>query len=125
MKKTLRRNRAFVFVILTAVIAVLAMEVFAMTGLSNKIAFDARKAYLRACCDNSIQSGLAWVEHNKNQFSFDDNVILDVNSLGAKNAELSVSAAKSRAVIIKTTCSRGNLNVNQEKVLSLQDVKNN
>ena len=75
--------------------------------------FQADTAYLRACDDNLVASGLAWAEKNikdKNKEIFDKTIEIDITNMKIKSAalriEISAPVNEEKEVQIKTMCSR-------------------
>jgi hypothetical protein len=70
------------------------------------MAFEANDAYLRACRENLIISGLAWAKTNADKGPINQTTELDIASLGLRRAELkvTVSAGQKEANIL-ASCS--------------------
>ena len=90
MKKK-SNNRGFAFVLLVLFIAVIGFETVVLSGMSNKMAFETNEAYLTACKENLIISGLTWAKENSERNVIDEEVSLDITSLALHNAELHVT----------------------------------
>jgi hypothetical protein len=109
------RRRGFVLVLVVLIIAVMGAEMFVLTGISNRMLFDANNAQLEALERNLAAAGLAWARHagTENAEAFGKTVQLDATSMGVSGAALSVTLGvpkdKTVQVQVNTTCSRGPL----------------
>lgn len=108
------RQNGFVSVLVIATIALIGVEILVLAGGSNAILFQSNTAYLDACEQNLIASGLAWAELNvKNQSreTFNRIIELDVTNMNIRGATLNLTIGnprdKSAEVQINTSCSRG------------------
>ncbi|MHC4155878.1 MAG: hypothetical protein ACYST6_13270 [Planctomycetota bacterium] len=107
------RRKGFVLVLVVLIIAVMGAEMFVLSGISNRMLFDANNAQLEAIERNLTAAGLAWARYagTQNTEAFGRTVELDVASMGVSGAALSVTLGvpkdKTVQVQVNTTCSRG------------------
>ena len=116
------RQNGFILVIVISALALIAAELFILTGGSNTILFQANNAYLEACQQNLADSALAWMEHkslSSHLENLDETIVLDTGSLGINKASLGLTITKSlekqTEVQIKTSCQRGRLTLNRKR----------
>jgi len=108
------KRDGFVLVIIIVAIALIGMEMFVLAGGSNAILFQANNAYLKACEQNLIASGLSWAKRNlksENVESFNKTIELNLADINIDRATLSVMMEKPKnkqaEVQINASCSRG------------------
>jgi hypothetical protein len=107
------RCKGFVLVLVVLIIAVMGAEMLVLTGISNRMLFDANNAQLEATERNLAAAGLAWARRvsTQNTEAFGRTVELDVASMGVSGAALSVTLGvqKDRTVQVQvnTNCRRG------------------
>jgi hypothetical protein len=107
------RCKGFVLVLVVLIIAVMGAEMLVLTGISNRMLFDANNAQLEATERNLAAAGLAWARRvsTQNTQAFGRTVELDVASMGVSGAALKVTLGvpedKTVQVQVNTTCSRG------------------
>ena len=116
------RQNGFILVIVITALALIAAELFILTGSSNTILFQANNAYLEACQQNLAASALAWMEHkslSSHLENLDETIVLDTGSLGINKASLDLKITKhlekQTEVQIKTSCQRGRLTLNRKR----------
>jgi len=88
------RQNGFVSVLVIATIALIGVEILVLTAGSNAILFQSNTAYLDACEQNLIASGLAWAEKNikhGSQEGFDKPVSFDITDMNISRTTLSVT----------------------------------
>jgi hypothetical protein len=113
------RHKGFVLVLVVLMIAAMGAEMFVLTGISNRMLFDANDAQLEALERNLVAAGLAWARHASMESTeaFGKTVELDAASMGASGAALSVTLGvpEDRTVEVRvyTTCSRGPRTINR------------
>ena len=101
-------------VLVIAMIALIGLEMFILSGGSNAILFQSNNAYLEACERNLTASGLAWAEKNiknENIESFNRMIELNIANMNIRRSTLSVVMCtplnKQTEVQINASCSRG------------------
>ena len=115
MKKHLNK-RGFALILLIFFIAVIGIETVILTGISSTVAFETDHAYLNACRDNLVISGLAWARENAGRVTTNETAELDVTSLGMRRVESSLSVSVgSKEANIKVTCSAARQNLSMDK----------
>ena len=100
-----------IFVIIA--IAVIGVEMFALSGIANTMQFQSQNAYLKACRRNLLASGLLWANENTREKSseiFDKTIQLDVSKLNIRDSALDVTIRRmsdnQAEVQVDTSCSR-------------------
>jgi hypothetical protein len=94
--KRLVNKRGFVMVLLIFFIAVIGLETVILSGISNTTAFETNQAYLHACRENLVISGIAWAKANADRAGANEATDLDIESLGLRKAELKVTVSAGR-----------------------------
>ncbi|HCO95500.1 MAG TPA: hypothetical protein DIU00_16390 [Phycisphaerales bacterium] len=112
MKKI--RQNGFVLVIVIMAIAIMSVEMYALSDIVKTMHFQSQTAYLRACRRNLQASGLVWAKkniRNKSGEILDKTIQLDVSKMNIRVSELDVTirrASDNRAEVqVDTSCSRG------------------
>jgi Tfp pilus assembly protein PilV len=112
MKKT--RQSGFVLILVIVAIAVIGVQMFALSGIANTMQFESNAAYLKASQRNLLASGLVWARENaKNKRGeiFDKMIQLDVSKMKIRDSALNVTIHRisdgQAEVQIDTSCSRG------------------
>jgi hypothetical protein len=90
MKRQLNK-KGFALVLLIFFISIIGIETVILSGISGTMAFEANEAYLQACRENLIISGLAWAKENADKVQTNETTQLDITSLGLRRAELKVT----------------------------------
>ena len=110
--KTTRQN-GFVLILVIIAIAIIGVEMFALSDIANTMQFQSQNAYLKACRRNLLASGLVWAKENTRKKSseiFDRTIQLDVSKLNIRDSALAVTANiasdEEAEVQIYTSCSR-------------------
>jgi len=78
-------------VLLVFFMAVIGIETAILSSISNTMAFETNGAYLQACRENLIISGIAWAKENTNKAEANESTDLDISSLALRRAELKVT----------------------------------
>jgi hypothetical protein len=94
LKTRKEKTDGFVLVILLAIITLIAVDMYILTSGSNTLLFQTNDAYLRACQQNLIASGLAWVQQNvkhPRREGFGKPLSLDITDMNISRAALSVT----------------------------------
>ena len=122
MKNRQEKKAGFVMVIIIVMIALVTVEMFALTGGSNTILFQADNAYLEAVEQNLIASGLAWAEKNikqRDQESVYKPVILDTFDMSIPRSTLTVTVSTPRKegadIQIESSVSRNRQSLRHKK----------
>ena len=122
VKKKRAKQNGFVLIVVITSFALIAAEMFILTGGSNVILFQADNAYLEACRQNLTASALAWAEQNagaETSKNPDEKISLDVSSLCKKHASLEVKINKAAdgiiSVQIETTCQSARQTIRDKK----------
>lgn len=107
------QQNGFVLILVIAAMGLIGAMMIVLTGSANKILFQSDTAYLQACRQNLVISGLAWAKRNiKNESkeTFNRTIELDVTSMSISGATLSVNIGirkeQEAEVQINTSCSR-------------------
>jgi hypothetical protein len=90
MKRRVNKQ-GFALVLLIFFISIIGIETVILSRISGTMAFEANEAYLQACRENLISSGLAWTKENADKVQTNETTELDIASLGLRDAELSVT----------------------------------
>jgi hypothetical protein len=96
MKKQ-SNKRGFALLVLVAFIAVIGIETVILSGISSTMASETNQAYLRACHDNLVISGLTWAKTNADRGAVNEATDLDIASLALRRAELKVTVSVAEA----------------------------
>jgi hypothetical protein len=112
MKIKRQRQGGFVMILVIFAMAMVSLYMIVLAGSSNTFLFQADRAYLDACRQNLIASGLAWSKKNvKTLKTAAGAVELDTSEMNVKTASLSIAAStgqKGKAQVeINTSCNRG------------------
>jgi hypothetical protein len=114
IKMKQRRRRGFVLILVIMAIAIIGIQMFALSGIANTMQFQSNAAYLKACQRNLLASGLVWARENTGINSseiLDKTIQLDVSKMNIRESALNVTIrhmSDSRAEVqIDTLCSRG------------------
>ncbi|MBN2182308.1 MAG: hypothetical protein JW715_10370 [Sedimentisphaerales bacterium] len=125
MKK--RKNKGFVLVLVTVLIALTGIIMAFLTSTSNSMLFHSNKNYLRACERNMIASALAWSETNIQKDSGDISgkmIELDVTEMDIRGSKLVVNLSSPDKtppqVRIGTSCSLGRNNLTSDKTYKIR-----
>ena len=101
-------------ILVIVAIAVIGVQMFALSDIANTMQFQSNTAYLKACERNLLASGLAWARENtrnKSSEVFDKTIQLDVSKLNirasALDVTISIASDEEAEVQINTSCSRG------------------
>jgi len=119
MKKP--RQKGFALVLVITAMAIIGLEMHVLTSGANTMLFQADTAYLEACKQNLIKSGLAWAKRNirnNNKETFEKAVELDVSKIfyGSDSRRIrasslivtiSIPTDKGPQAQINVSCSRG------------------
>ena len=127
MNNRQEKNAGFTLVIIIVMLALVTVEMLALTGGSNTILFQADNAYLEAVEQNMIASGLAWAKNNiKNNVmeNFNKTVELDIDHINLDRATLRVIIEKpdnkTTQVQINTSCTRSRQTLKHKKKYQVQ-----
>ena len=127
MNNRQEKNAGFTLVIIIVMLALVTVEMLALTGGSNTILFQADNAYLEAVEQNMIASGLAWAKNNiKNNVmeNFNKTVELDIDHINLDRATLRVIIEKpenkTTQVQINTSCTRSRQTLKHKKKNQVQ-----
>lgn len=101
-------------VIVIMAIAIMGVEMFALSNIVKTMQFQSQTAYLRACRRNLQASGLVWAKENiRNNSSeiLDKTIQLDVSKMNIRVSALDViihrTSENQAEVQVDTSCSRG------------------
>jgi len=107
------RKNGFVLIIVVTAIAIIGIEMFVLTGVSNTILFQSDTAYLQALQRNLVASGLAWAEQqvkSQGKENLDRTIKLDINNMNIRGSTLAVfiriPADREPQVQINASCTR-------------------
>jgi hypothetical protein len=125
MKINRRRQGGFVLIFVIFAFSVISLYMIVLTGNSNTFLFQADRAYLYACRDNLIASGLAWSKKNVNALKTAAGAVeLDTSEMNVKTATLSIAASRGQKgtaqVEINTSCSRGRQTISSKKKFTVE-----
>jgi len=108
-----RRKNGFVLIIVVTAIAIIGIEMFVLTGVSNTILFQSDTAYLQALQRNLVASGLAWAEQqvkSQSKENLDKTIELDINNMNIRGSTLAVfiriPAEREPQVQINASCTQ-------------------
>ena len=112
MKQT--RQKGFALVLVIVALAIIGLEMHALSSGANTMLYQSNRAYLEACKRNLISSGQAWAKQNirnNNIDSFEKTIELDVDKLNIKDSSITVTITvptnEEPQAQINTSCSRG------------------
>lgn len=118
--KSKNNNKGYAFILLIFFIGIIGLEMVILTGISGSMAFQTDRAYLKACEDNLIASGLSWADINA---SHDDTFEFDTTALAGRDTELNVKIETDdlgkKQVHVTTSCSRARQTFGSEDVYKL------
>ena len=106
-------KKGFILLTIMIILGLMGVEMFVLSSVSNKITFQASRAYLEAVEQNLVSSGLAWAKHNMAKKV--ENIELDTADIAPQNAQLIITAGKQSQVTINASCSRGGQNLRHNK----------
>lgn len=95
MSKTKRQGFILTYVIV--LLGLVGVVMFALTGGSNTMLFEADAAYLQAADRNLTASALAWARHRSSGAEpvvLDEPIALDTSSLAVRDANVSIRLVK-------------------------------
>jgi hypothetical protein len=120
-----KRNRGFIMLMVICILALIAIYMIVLTSDSNTFIFMSDRAYLDACRQNLIASGLNWAKKNAEvSKTAIGPVELDTSAMGIKNAVLKVkvtSAEKGKSQVeINTFCSKARQRLNSAKKFTIE-----
>ena len=108
-----KRKNGFVLILVIMAIALIGLEMFVLTGVSNTMLFQSNTAYLQACERNLVASGLAWAKQqikSQSKENLDRTIRLDVTETDIRGSTLAVfiriPTDKEPEVQINASCSR-------------------
>ncbi len=112
MKKT--RQKGFVLILVITAMAIIGLEMHVLTSGANTMLFQSDTAYLKACEQNLVTSGLAWAKQNirnNSRETFEKTVELDVGKMNIRDSNLivtiSIPTGEGPQAQINTRVSRG------------------
>lgn len=104
----------FVLILVIIALAVIGIEMFALTGVANTMQFQSNAAYLQACRRNLAASGLAWAKQNipnkigENAYQA---IRLETSEMDIRGSELDLTISRpsqgQAEVLVRSSCSRG------------------
>jgi hypothetical protein len=92
MKTT--NKKGLVIIIVVIIIAMTGSALLYLSSASNTMIYQSNNAYLKACQQNLIASGLEWARvnvHNGNTQNFDKMIELSITDMNIPNANLQVT----------------------------------
>ena len=108
-----KRKNGFVLILVIMAIALIGIEMFVLTGVSNTMLFQSNTAYLQACERNLVTSGLAWAKQqikSQSKKNLDRTIRLDVTETDIRGSTLAVfiriPTDKEPEVQINASCTR-------------------
>lgn len=108
MKRRVNK-RGFALVLLVLFIAVIGIETVILSSISGTMAFETNQAYLQACRENLVNSGLAWAKENADKGLTNEVTDLDITSLALRRAELkitmNITESGQKEANVKASCS--------------------
>ncbi|MBN2019910.1 MAG: hypothetical protein JW749_06775 [Sedimentisphaerales bacterium] len=121
MKKQKLRKNGFVMILVIFAFSAVALWMSILAFNSRILLFQADRAYLDACRQNLVESGLNWSGQNGDSLRTTAGVELDTADMNIKGASLHVTiiSAKRKAaqVEIKTSCSKGEQTIKSSEKL--------
>ncbi len=101
----------FILLFIVVILALIGLYMIILTSDASIFGFQADRAYLEACQQNLIASGLNWAKKNTHTFKpKTGSVELDASDMGIKDAALSVKLSAGEKgkyeVEINTSCSK-------------------
>ncbi len=117
---TRARRQGYTILMVLAILAMVGASLVVLADMTDSLSLESQKAYAAACKRNLTASGLAWLAHNRQQFSREDlakGVDLDVKSL--RQGQLRVGLLEGGQCRITTECRSGRLVVKGSEVFSV------
>jgi hypothetical protein len=109
-----RKRHGFVLVLVITVLALIGIQMFALASIANTMQFQSHTAYLRACRQNLLASGLGWAKQNiqnEGGKTPGKTIELDTSRMSIRGSALDVAiGAQSDGkaeVRINSSCTRG------------------
>ena len=115
------KDKGFILVLVIVHLAIMASEIFILTGISNVILFQTNHAYLNSVEKCLADSGIAWARYNleKIENESDQTTALDVSAMGMKRTSLTIihpdKNTQSNLITISISCSKSNRTLSQTK----------
>ena len=114
-KMNKKRNNGFVFMLVIVVLALIGVQMFALSNIANTVQFQSHTQYLKACERNLLASGLAWAEQNVRSVNAETpngkTIELDTGRMNIRGSALDVVISTQpngkAQVRIKSSCTRG------------------
>jgi hypothetical protein len=128
MKINRQRQGGFVMILVIFAVAMVSLYMIVLTSNSNTFLFQADRAYLDACRQNLVASGLAWSKKNVNILKTAAGAVeLDTSEMNVKRATLSIAATARQKgtaqVEINASCTRGRQTITSKRQFAIETPK--